>query len=89
MSEFTAVSFAMLCSPPRHTPCCVFCFVCSVELLAPDVEQCCRWVRALNSRGIKTVQQSKRMSVVNEVAAPVGQAKSAPVAAPVAAPIKS
>jgi len=60
-----------------------------VELLAPDVEQCCRWVRALNSRGIKTVQQSKRMSVVNEVAAPVGQAKSAPVAAPVAAPIKS
>jgi len=27
-----------------------------VEFLAPSVEECCRWVRSLNSRGIKTVQ---------------------------------
>lgn len=31
-----------------------------VELLAPTLEESIRWVRALNLRGIKTVQQTKR-----------------------------
>lgn len=33
-----------------------------MELLAPSVEECCRWVRGLNSRGIQTVKQTRRMS---------------------------
>jgi len=56
-----------------------------VELLAPSMEEAIRWTRALNSRGIKTVQQTKRMSTVADTTQPAGTPMSAPVANPLEA----
>jgi len=55
-----------------------------VELLAPTMEEAIRWVRGLNSRGIKTVQQSKRMSVVTDT-----KLLLTPAGAPIANPLEA
>jgi hypothetical protein len=49
------------------------------------MEEAIRWTRALNSRGIKTVQQTKRMSTVADTAQPAGSPMGAPVANPLEA----